>query len=82
LLLSWLIVIDEEDADLKEASDFEALIFAHSVASKTPGLYYKIWPDRFGVDEEEIEWVTPQGEDDVRDMLQALRETGYNVQAE
>lgn len=77
------MVSDDEDVELRDASDFEALIFAHSVASKTPGLYYKIWPNRFGTpDEEQIEWVTPQSEDDVKNMLQALRETGYAVQAE
>lgn len=64
---------DDEAANLLEES-FENLIFASSVASHSPGFYYKLYKDRFAhtPEEEGIEWETPQTEDDLKDFFELL----------
>lgn len=58
----------------KDADALENLLFATSVGGHTPGLYYKIYSDRFNStpEDEGVEFVTPNSREDLADLFAAL----------
>jgi hypothetical protein len=79
LLLANLIRSEKQTTEENQAREFKNLVFAHDVIPKVPGIFWKLYDDKFhdDVDEEELDWVTPQDEGDVQAMLSALRQTGW-----
>lgn len=63
-------------ANDKDADALENLLFATSVGGHTPGLYYKIYSNRFNQPEEDegIDWVTPSSREDLADLFAALQQ--------
>jgi hypothetical protein len=77
--LAHLIGSEQRAAEDEQAREFKNLVFAHDVIPKVPGLFWKLYDDKFhdDVDEEELDWITPEDECDVQAMLSALRQTGW-----
>jgi hypothetical protein len=82
--LVYLMRREGDAARDQEEANFENLIFSSSVATHRPGLYYDLYEQLGGSSgssdlpsERGVQFVTPQSEDEVQDLLAAMRETGW-----
>lgn len=74
-----------EAKDEAEATHFKNLLFAHAFANDNTKLFSTLYPDEFGLseeDEERMEWDRPESQDDIEDMLADLREVGFGGSSE
>jgi hypothetical protein len=79
-LLVYLMRREGELEDRRAEIGFEEQVFLHSEAGNRPGLYFD-WFDKSSDSdkayEQGVEFFTPQDEDEVQDLLAAMRETGW-----
>lgn len=57
---------DSDDAEFKNS------MFGHAFMNQNPDLYKKVYPEDFGMDEEELEeleWIIPQSEEEALAMF-------------
>lgn len=66
-----------EDAELLDKNN----LFAHAVINGNPELYFKLFPQEFGISPEEeqgLDWEIPQTPGDVDEMIAELQATGWD----
>lgn len=71
--------MEERDEDQAEA--FKGQLFAHSMVNQNPELFQKLYPDVFGISEEqerELEFERPQNAYELQELMNELRDTGWN----
>lgn len=64
--LQWLLIDEAEN----EADTFETHMKFIVLAGTNPQLFNHIWPE--GADDGEIEWLRPQSQDELDDILKLL----------
>lgn len=77
MLLSYLMKKEMEEKDEDQAEAFKNLVFAQAFASENPELYAKLYPEDFE-EHASLEWERPETPDDVVQLMQDLRETGWS----
>jgi hypothetical protein len=70
-----------EERDEEQAEAFKGTLFAHSMVNQNPELFQKLYPDVFGLSEEEeylLEFERPETPADLQRLMNELQETGWS----
>jgi len=80
-MLVYLMSREVDRENKQGEAEFENLVFLHSEASNRPGMYFDIFDKSSDSDkdyEQGVEFFTPNNEEEVQDLLAAMRETGWS----
>jgi hypothetical protein len=70
-----------EEQDEEQAEQFKGLLFAHSMVNQNPELFRTLYPEVFGLSEEEemmLEFDHPQTPEEVEALMNELRAAGWS----
>lgn len=70
-----------EEKDERAAAQFKDNLFAHALINQNPELFFKLYPQDFGMDpkdEAELGFEIPETAADLARIMAELRETGWD----
>lgn len=65
----------EQKDEIEQLNDgFKNVVFANN-----PELYQQMFKDELPPDDDQVDWLVPKNEDDVKEILKELREAGIDA---
>lgn len=72
LLLAYVMRKEIEQDDAEAAAAFKNMLFAHALVNQNPEFFFKMYPQDFGMSEDEeaeLEWQIPRTEAELHKMM-------------